>query len=39
MGDLTFEQLPQAVYSLQKKLEEIEGLLRQLLKTSIPDPD
>ena len=39
MADLTFEQLPKAVYNLQQKLEDIEGLLHLVLKTSNPDPD
>ena len=38
MASLTFEQLPQAVYEIQKKLESIEQLLFQLNKSG-PEAD
>ncbi len=38
MATLTFEQLPQAVYEIQKKLESIEQLLVQLNKSG-PESD
>lgn len=38
MASLTFEQLPQAVYEIQRKLESIEQLLFQLNKSG-PEAD
>ena len=38
MANLTFDQLPQAVYEIQQKLERIEQLLVQLNKTG-PESD
>lgn len=38
MASLTFEQLPQAVYDIQQKLESIEQLLIQLNKNQ-PEAD
>ncbi len=39
MADLPFDQLPQAVYNLQQKLDEIERLLHTIISSSGPDPE
>lgn len=38
MSNLTFEQLPQAVYEIKQKLDSIEQILLQLNKTG-PESD